>query len=151
MERIVEKLVTQDCPKPQPPVPRQRKKETDNPQPTGSKIEQHGTGNGAVGGSITTAPCTNVQVGGNGNQATTNCDLSNRHLSEQQIIDLKNLAVPPSVKLSMIMTSDSTGYGNEIEDALQIKDWQIGFFGGGKQPQGVTIQIRGTDQSYELL
>jgi hypothetical protein len=37
------------------------------------KIEQHGTGNGAVGDSITTGPCSNVQVGGNGNQATVNC------------------------------------------------------------------------------
>src|SRR6266852_2324393 len=36
-------------------------------------IEQHGQGNGGVGGSITTAPCSNVQVGGVGNQATVNC------------------------------------------------------------------------------
>jgi hypothetical protein len=37
------------------------------------KIEQHGTGNGAVGGSITTGPCSNVQVGGSGNQGSVNC------------------------------------------------------------------------------
>lgn len=39
-----------------------------------AKIDQHGVGNRAIGGSITTGPCSNVQVGGSGNQATTNCE-----------------------------------------------------------------------------
>ena len=44
-----------------------------NPQPPSVKIDQHGNSNGAVGGNITTAPCSSVQVGGNNNQATVNC------------------------------------------------------------------------------
>ena len=38
-----------------------------------AKIEQHGAASGAVGGSITTGPCSNVQVGGSQNQASTDC------------------------------------------------------------------------------
>jgi hypothetical protein len=43
------------------------------PQPPSVKIEQHGGGSGAVGGNITTGPCSSVQVGGNSNQASVNC------------------------------------------------------------------------------
>jgi hypothetical protein len=46
------------------------------PPPPSVKIDQHGNGNGAVGGNITTASCSSVQVGGNNNQATVNCDPS---------------------------------------------------------------------------
>lgn len=38
------------------------------------KIEQHGSGNGAIGGSIIQGPCSIAQTGGSNNQATTNCE-----------------------------------------------------------------------------
>jgi hypothetical protein len=40
---------------------------------------------GSVGGGITTGPCSNVQVGGKGNTATTNCAPISRVLSESRI------------------------------------------------------------------
>ena len=38
-----------------------------------AKIQQHGIGNGAVGGDLKNAPCGVQQVGGNGNKAEVNC------------------------------------------------------------------------------
>lgn len=46
--------------------------------PAPAQSEQHGKGSGSVGGSITTGPCSNVQVGGNGNQASVNCGALSR-------------------------------------------------------------------------
>jgi len=40
------------------------------------KIEQRGEGNGAVGGNIQQGPCSVIQVGGTGNQGSTNCALA---------------------------------------------------------------------------
>jgi hypothetical protein len=58
-------------PKPQKPQP-----------PPSVKIEQHGAGSGAVGGNITTGPCSSVQVGGNSNQASVNCVPPSRLLDD---------------------------------------------------------------------
>jgi len=52
--------ITKTPPSPRPPKPK-------------AGIEQHGTGNNAVEGGIATGPCSNVQIGGQGNTATTNC------------------------------------------------------------------------------
>jgi len=59
-----------------PPSPSVPIVKTPKPTRPSVKIEQHGNGNGAVGGNITTAPCSSVQVGGNNNQATVKCDPS---------------------------------------------------------------------------
>jgi hypothetical protein len=48
-------------------------------------IEQHDTGNGAVGGNITAQPCSAVQVGGNGNTATINCVPSYWRLEQKSL------------------------------------------------------------------
>jgi hypothetical protein len=50
------------------PIPKVPKK---LPSP---KIEQHGNASGAVGGDVTQGPCSNLQVGGSGNQSTINCN-----------------------------------------------------------------------------
>jgi hypothetical protein len=50
--------------------PPKLKPETKKPT---TKIEQHGSASGAVGGSIQQGPCSNVQIGGTNNTATTNC------------------------------------------------------------------------------
>jgi hypothetical protein len=57
-----------------PPSPSVPIMKTPKTTPPSVKIEQHGNGNGAVGGNITPAPCSSIQVGGNNNQATVNCD-----------------------------------------------------------------------------
>jgi hypothetical protein len=43
------------------------------PQPPSVKVDQHGQGNGAIGGSVTLAPCSVLQNGGNNNKADVNC------------------------------------------------------------------------------
>jgi hypothetical protein len=62
--------ISASAPSPSVPVVKTPKP---TPPPPSVKIEQHGKGNGAVGGNITTAPCSSVQVGGNNNQANVNC------------------------------------------------------------------------------
>jgi hypothetical protein len=54
---------------PQPNVPITK---TPKPKPQ-VQIEQHGNGTGAIGGNVTQGPCSNLTVGGTGNQQTTNC------------------------------------------------------------------------------
>jgi len=68
-------------PQPQAAQPESKPQENTQPQSTQQrsgkekkvKIEQHGEGNGAVGGSITTGPCSIVQNGGTGNTAASTC------------------------------------------------------------------------------
>jgi hypothetical protein len=70
-------------------TPSQTRQQGDNKKK--DKIEQHGTGNGAISGNVTTGPCSNVLVGGNNNQASVNCDTS-RRLTQQQIAATKSAA-----------------------------------------------------------
>jgi hypothetical protein len=72
--------VEQPKAQPQPARPEPKAQEPQN-QPTyhrssdkkKTKIEQHGEGSGAIGGNINQGPCSNLQIGGSNNQATTNC------------------------------------------------------------------------------
>jgi hypothetical protein len=66
------------------------------PVPPQPPVEQHGTGNGAVGGSITQGPCSNLQVGGVGNQQTTNCTID----TPPRTISLKVLSNSPASSIS---------------------------------------------------
>jgi hypothetical protein len=67
--------------RPEPPQPDVKPQESSQPQSPrkhgdkkdGGKIEQHGTGSGAVGGSVQQGPCSSLQIGGSGNQSTVNC------------------------------------------------------------------------------
>ena len=79
--------------------------------------------NSPATGSISTGPCSNVQVGGNGNQATTNCLPPERHLSKQQIADLKTLVIPSQVELTLTAEGDTNSrtYAQEIFDACNGK------------------------------
>jgi hypothetical protein len=58
------------APSPQVPIVKTPPSRKEKPS---VKIEQRGKGSGAVGGDISTGPCSNVLVGGNNNQATVNC------------------------------------------------------------------------------
>jgi hypothetical protein len=117
---------------------------------TPAPIEQHGSDSGAVGGSITTGPCSNVQVGGSNNQATTNC-VPDRHLTSQQIATLRTLTRPFNVKVTLEMTMDGSGYGSELTDALNMQpmDWRVGMW-VGKEPRGVSINIHDRDEPFAL-
>jgi hypothetical protein len=88
------------------------------------RIDQHGTGNGAVGGNITTGPCSNVLVGGNGNQASVNCDTP-RRLSQQQIAAIKSSGQTICATLPLINVTTSNGnqeaqrYAYDLIEALR--------------------------------
>ena len=91
-----------------------------------------GNNNGQVGGSVTTGDCSNVQIGGTGNQATTNCVPPDRHLTQAQfdaISDVtKGLPADMSAELEVLAVSDKDAihYASEIRDALQ-KHTKINF------------------------
>lgn len=120
--------VTQTVTVTQPPtshvVPDAAKSKPSKPttKPVPPQIEQHGTGNGAVGSIDQSGNCNINQIGGSGNQATANCAPVERHLSEQQKAALSSLVVPASVKLTLTMTNegDAQSYGREIGDALNL-------------------------------
>ena len=75
VEKIIEKLVPQDCPKPVAP----KHKNAPAPNPHATSQQQSGRDNVQTG-PITSGPCSNVQVGGSGNQ-TTNCAPPQREIS----------------------------------------------------------------------
>lgn len=119
---------------PQPQAAQPESKPQENTQPPSThqrsgtekkvKIEQYGEGSGAVGGSITTGPCSNVQVGGHGNQAAVNCDTS-RRLSQQQIASIKSSAQNVCATLPLINVTASNGdqeaqrYAYDFVEALR--------------------------------
>lgn len=80
VEKPVEKLVPQECPKAEDSTSSKRQATMGggNTKLTPAPViptPQSATGNNntQVGGGITTGPCSNVQVGGSGNEATANC------------------------------------------------------------------------------
>jgi hypothetical protein len=101
------------------------------------KIEQHGTGNGAVGGSITTGPCSNVQIGGSGNQAQTNCVPQARRLSDQEKAELASLSNTPLDLIVWAHGDDKNAWnlGQDICFALRSAGWRI------QHPECVEVMI----------
>ena len=101
------------------------------------KIEQHGTGNGAVGGSITTGPCSNVQIGGSGNQAQTNCVPQARRLSDQEKAELASLSNTPLDLIVWAHGDDKNAWnlGQDICLALRSAGWRI------QHPECVEVMI----------
>ncbi len=77
-----------------------------------------------MGSSITTGPCSNVQVGGHGNQAAVNCDIS-RRLSQQQIASIKSSAQTLCATLPLINITAPNGdqeaqrYAYDFVEALR--------------------------------
>jgi hypothetical protein len=97
------------------------------PQPPSVKVDQHGNGNGAVGGNITTAPCSNVQIGGNNNQATVNCAPAERHLTDDQKAKLASLLKAESPQEFYFLCApdaESTYFANEILSVLESVGWK---------------------------
>jgi len=78
-------------------------------------------GIGNVGG-ITAGPCSNVQVGGSGNQAQTNCGPIERHLTEAQKNSLILALIGKPLKLTfgaLVNVPDSQQFAIELCEALK--------------------------------
>ncbi len=116
-----------------------------------------GNGNVQVGGGVTAGPCSNVQIGGTGNQATTNCLPPQRHLSSEFIADVSKclsrrpgtvsiLAVVDNVEARTYAQDWYSMFGNakwKIADNM-IGSFMVGGGGGGDLPTGTEVEIRGT-------
>jgi hypothetical protein len=142
------KLAYRDTPGPSVPVIK-----TPKPASQAPAINQHGNGNGAVGGNLTVAPCGGAQIGGIGNQQTVNCRPPERHLSEQQRAILGGLVIPEGIAITLSLSGqdkDSQTYGYEIYSACNGKIPPTGFFPiavfSGHPPQGITVRIHDKDQ-----
>jgi hypothetical protein len=113
-----------------------------------------GTGGGTVGGGITAGPCSNIQVGGNGNQAQTNCGPIDRHLSVDQRGAIKNAiaAFPDGVKLQVYTPqgSEPFQFGKEISDvAHELNKGEDLIISLEPFPKGVYILVNSqTDISF---
>jgi hypothetical protein len=84
------------------------------------QIEQPGAESGAIGGSVNAAPCSNVQVGGNSNQASVNCaaEPTQRTITDVQALALvKALLLTPAPFWMMTGTNNHGGQkGGPRED-----------------------------------
>ena len=100
IEKIVEKPVRQECPK---CVTRTTTKQ---PEPKAA-IEQHGDASGVVGGNIQEAPCSVTQVGGSGNNASTNCTPPSRERSEKELDDFQDRLATTHGMLRVILASSA--------------------------------------------
>jgi hypothetical protein len=71
------------------------------PQPPHVKIDQHGTGNGAVGGNLTVAPCSNSSVGGINVQQSVTSGSPQRTLTTEQETQVKALteSLPKNIQI----------------------------------------------------
>jgi hypothetical protein len=90
-----------------------------------SKIEQHGESSGAVGGSITTGPCSNTQVGGKSNQGSVNCGITESpdtsHLTAQCYLELFGQIINGTVP-GMIVNQTPEPMDDVRMDVTQLLD-----------------------------
>jgi|SRR5208283_3414782 len=111
---------------------------TAKPSPPQTQIEQRGTGSAAVGGGIATGPCSNVQVGGTDNQATTNCgSVPFRTLTESQRQGIAKFiqTLPKSV---LVTVGGVYGSGDAVSYAGDF----LPLFGGRHLDNQTTPAIR---------
>jgi hypothetical protein len=98
------------------------------PQEPRINIEQHGEGAGAVGGSITTGPCSNVQVGGSNNQGTVNCAPPARRVPISKQRHLIALASEVKANVSIGCPSGSVEacrFAQDVYDILNAAHWTM--------------------------
>lgn len=107
------------------------------------KINQHGEGNGAVGGNITTGPCSNVQIGGNGNEASVACGTV-RSLSTQEKTQLvENLRqVPPGIATVWAVETGQS-LGEDIYQTLKTSGWKM-------QEPGIQLMFLGQPMHEDI-
>jgi hypothetical protein len=84
---------------------------------TRKPMEHHGAGSAVVSGSVVAAPCSNVQIGGSGNQATTNCGpitwkLDSKHLGD--LTSIFQIKAHPSCVISAAGDSDSKDLARQL-------------------------------------
>jgi hypothetical protein len=116
VDRILEKIVPAQCPAEPPAKAKSAKPETT------SDIKQHGDATGAVGGNVTQGPCSNLQIGGRGNQSAANCLPVQRHLSDSEKACLVTLAGSLSIPISVrVPTNGDQDFAVEISRVFQSK------------------------------
>ncbi len=100
--------------RPRPPVPE-------------AKIDLHGKGAGAVVGSITTGPCSTVQIGGSDNQSQINCVPQARRLTDEEKTRLGSLTNTPLDLIVWAHGEDKNAWnlGQDICLALRNAGWRI--------------------------
>lgn len=119
VERVTEKIVERPAsiPCPEPPKESKRAKSAVPSQ------QQSGRDN-ALAGPITQGPCSNVQLGGSNNQATTNCAAVRSLTPDEKAQFIQNARkAPGTVTVWAVETGQSLGA--DIFDALHAAGWQM--------------------------
>lgn len=110
-----------------------------------------GNNNTQVGGAVTAAPCSSVQIGGNGNQANINCVSPARHLTKSQNEALGRVAesLPANsdfLHIEWVNEPETIRYGREIADYFAYKTSHIGAalsWGQNAPPEGINVIVDG--------
>jgi hypothetical protein len=93
-----------------------------------------GKKNGQVGGGVTAGPCSNVQIGGSNNQATTNCvppppparTLSNTDLEKLRKALTVNIVPKPKVAVKSVgADTDMPAFPNQVTQAFSGGGWDV--------------------------
>jgi hypothetical protein len=126
-----------DASKPSPP--------NTHPKPVPPSIEQHGTGNGAVGKIDQSGNCNINQIGGSGNQATANCG-SQLRISERKVDRLATLLSAERGSVSINVKNPDSNTNRDADDLLvafaKSRTWNYA---------GVNRTIHGTDIGADNL
>ena len=171
-EKIVEKLVPQECPKCESLAAPPKKTGASLTAPHGAPPQTAtGNNNGQVAGNITTGNCNAVQVGGNKNQAQVNCtppplelaaslrDISgtqgklefspNKCPVKTQIRIVPNQAVPPPVGMALDFDNPVTQMGAVVEGINMLSS------GGPGRLEGrhvlITITEPGISRNHPMI
>ena len=88
-----------------------------------------GSDNVQVGGSVQVGPCSNVQIGGSGNEASTNCLPPQRHLSDEQKKTLASLLRDSGVFRVVVQHAEhnfeAQTYADDFSAVLKDAGWTV--------------------------
>jgi len=112
------------------------------------RIEQHGSGNGAILGSVTQGPCSNLQVGGSNSQASINC-APEWHFTDAQRIKWSSFVATLPQECAGILVVGDIPDRNSHDFALEMfkildehqRVNRLGHFLSGDFGEGVEVQI----------
>jgi len=116
------------------------------PIPAGG-VAQSGKSNGAVNGNISQGPCSNLQIGGNNNSASTNCvnELPARTLSDAQLTAMLPYLVGTHARLRMFNftsgDSEAAALFGRIRQLLTAAHWEGVNDGGSLMGSDIFVGV----------
>jgi len=89
------------------------------------RIEQHGDSTGALGGSVTQGPCSNLQIGGSGNRASTNCVMIRSLTDPEKAALIDSLSMGPKTSITVWSVEDGLPLADDLYNCLKVAGWNM--------------------------